>query len=37
MKRFNEGERSSRATLLPEYLDDYIAENDLYVKRRASP
>src|SRR6516164_3937431 len=28
MKRFVEGEDRSQATLLPEYLDDYIAEDN---------
>ena len=28
MKRFIEGEDRSQATLLPEYLDDYIAEEN---------
>ena len=28
MKRFIEGEARSQATLLPEYLDDYIAEDN---------
>ena len=28
MKRFIEGENRSQATLLPEYLDDYIAEDN---------
>ena len=28
MKRFIEGEDRSQATLLPEYLDDYIAEDN---------
>lgn len=28
MKRFFEGENRSQATLLPEYLDDYIAEDN---------
>src|SRR6516165_1204884 len=28
MKRFVEGEARSQATLLPEYLDDYIAEDN---------
>jgi len=28
MKRFIEGEERSQATLLPQYLDDYIAEDN---------
>jgi len=28
MKRFIEGENRSQSTLLPEYLDDYIAEDN---------
>jgi len=28
MKRFIEGEDRNQATLLPEYLDDYIAEDN---------
>jgi transposase len=28
MKRFNEGEERSQVTLLPECLDDYIAEDN---------
>ena len=28
MKRYIEGEDRSQATLLPEYLDDYIAEDN---------
>ena len=28
MKRFIEGEDRSQATLLPEYLDDYIADDN---------